>query len=571
MRLEAMRGGKGTAEAGGLLLGSVEWDGRFSVMVDDVEPVNWSYSMSPGERRDLEAVLARHAAGGRSRVVGYYRTHSRDDLFLNAGDLVLIKSYFPDPSNIFLLLKAGSGEALLARLFFHQGGSLRSEGAEPAFPFGRPACPPEAAEAEPDALTPVLAPAPALVPASPPVAPAAAPPPAVVAPAAPAYEREERERQPMPRGSKAWLWSGLAVAAVAAALYLSPARQYLPEWRMRPVAAPAPLGGQQLGLQVEKRLNDLLLRWDRNAPAINRAQRAVLNIHDGIYIRPYQLDLDQLRTGSVYYTPLSGDVQFRLEVYDEANRASVESIRVLSATALPPPAAILPGLSAADLAGLPPSGRETARPPARPRPATEPAPVSTADRSSADRTAYLQFTPRPEPAKPVTLDAPPPDLVQDRARVALAAAPGIPGLHPSVTVTAPARAAQSAAPAPSPAAPQPQSAAPGIPPAASQPAPSAAPVRLSSYVGPAPLKQVQPTVPQSVRGMLKSEVELSVRVYIDQEGKVTRAELVGQRGPLSGFVTEAALNAARRWRFRPAWNSGRYVSSDMLLNFRFMP
>lgn len=83
------------------------------------------------------------------------------------------------------------------------------------------------------------------------------------------------------------------------------------------------------------------LSWNRSAPAIAQAQKATLSIADGAQEQNLDLALNQLRTGSLVYTPATGDVVFRLEVLDLKNGKSVtESIRAITGRPSPlgPPA-----------------------------------------------------------------------------------------------------------------------------------------------------------------------------------------------------------------------------------------
>jgi hypothetical protein len=61
-----------------------------------------------------------------------------------------------------------------------------------------------------------------------------------------------------------------------------------------------------------------------------------------------------------------------------------------------------------------------------------------------------------------------------------------------------------------------------------------------------------------------------VRVYIDEKGKVTRAEGI-RRPDLPMMLLVAAEIAARQCRFRPALLRDKPIASEMLLRFQFKP
>ena len=123
-------------EIGGILLGRTEREeGRTVIVIEDFEPVSCEhrrgpfYSLSTEDLVKLRRALARRRSGasrGRS-VVGYYRSHHREDLFLSADDLAVIRTCFRNPDNIFLLIKALPGRACTAGFFFWNNGRIQSE------------------------------------------------------------------------------------------------------------------------------------------------------------------------------------------------------------------------------------------------------------------------------------------------------------------------------------------------------------------------------------------------------------------------------------------------------------
>jgi hypothetical protein len=215
----------------------------------------------------------------------------------------------------------------------------------------------------------------------------------------------------------------LAVAVTAAAsLYLARAPKW-PAWPAPGSNAPA----APLSLEMERRGRDVVLKWGRRAEAVRRARRAVLDVQDGPASKRYDIDLEQLRTGSIYYTPTGADVQLKLEVYWDADRRAVESVRVLSAASPQTAPTVGPEAVAPALPEVKPAQ------PARGRPAPR--------QAGAAPPPALRFTPPPRGStRPVTLDSPSIAEQEDaRGRAAVAAAEGIPGLKPSVTVAVPHR------------------------------------------------------------------------------------------------------------------------------------
>ncbi len=93
-----------------------------------------------------------------------------------------------------------------------------------------------------------------------------------------------------------------------------------------------------LSLQVKREGADLRVSWDRNTAAIAHAQAGVLRIRDGdSKQQDLQLDSVQLRSRSVVYTPVSNNVQFRLEVSDANGQSASEWLLVLAAPTVQEP------------------------------------------------------------------------------------------------------------------------------------------------------------------------------------------------------------------------------------------
>jgi len=82
---------------------------------------------------------------------------------------------------------------------------------------------------------------------------------------------------------------------------------------------------------------------------------------------------------------------------------------------------------------------------------------------------------------------------------------------------------------------------------------------VDGFVPPAPDHKVSPTMPSG------SEGSVDVKVYIDESGNVSRAQLLTKKNELAGV----SLGAARQWHFTPARKHDKPVASEMVLHFRF--
>jgi TonB family protein len=81
------------------------------------------------------------------------------------------------------------------------------------------------------------------------------------------------------------------------------------------------------------------------------------------------------------------------------------------------------------------------------------------------------------------------------------------------------------------------------------------------------IRQVLPDVPRSAMNTIQGKIRVSVRVDVDSSGKVTAATLTSP-GP-SQYFSRLALQAARRWEFKPPQVNGQPAPSAWLLRFRF--
>jgi TonB family protein len=111
----------------------------------------------------------------------------------------------------------------------------------------------------------------------------------------------------------------------------------------------------------------------------------------------------------------------------------------------------------------------------------------------------------------------------------------------------------------------------------SNPAPLPTPVRsaapaTTSTSGIVPgkvVQQVLPAAPQKARDTIQGKVRISVKVHVDESGRVTQAAF-DSPGP-SQYFAGLALKAAQLWKFAPAQMGGRNVPSEWVLRFEIDP
>lgn len=497
-------------EIGGLLLGTADLYASHIIEIKAFEPFLCEYRsdhkfiLSGSDRRKLEKTLSDRGStpADQFKVVGYYRSHLGDGLSLSQDDLALIQAYFYDPASVFLLVKPSSDGSSSAGFFFWDNDRIDSEFTFLEFPFdarqltGARVKPSQAgAQRELDLEQPLAG---------------AASAPEFLTDAVPSTFEQPAAGPGEPPGRKPgrlWFTLFAALMIVVGAL----GYQAYMRWRVSP--APAPVSdAPALILQVERRGSDLRVAWNRISSVIRRAKEAVLSIRDGhTQEQALRLDLDQLRTGSVLYTPAAGSVLFRLEVTGEDGSKTSESVLWLAALTPAAPAAASPPVSNRSTAQPPVASKTTFTPPASQGGFGDPVHVVIAD-------------PLPQNANPSTQPflMPQPKL----------------GSAPSATPYQTGTATLSSA----------------VP-----------------FVPPRPIRESQPSLPPSVRALVTSLVEVQVKVDIDESGRVVKAEPVASTGPVSSFLVSAARNAAQLWIFEPARRGDQAVLSQMILKFQYRP
>jgi protein TonB len=128
-------------------------------------------------------------------------------------------------------------------------------------------------------------------------------------------------------GKLVWIVSGAAASVVLVAGLLFTTGVLVPG---RKTPAVAGQDTSSLALRVDRNGADIVLTWNRDSEAIRTASRAVLSIADGPQHENVEMDLAQLKNGSIVYAPVTSDVVFKMEVSgaDQTKTAS-ESVRVL--------------------------------------------------------------------------------------------------------------------------------------------------------------------------------------------------------------------------------------------------
>lgn len=288
--------GHGGLEIGGVLYGVREGD-RLSIQAAAELPCEHAlgpgFALSDTDRRALGNLLQAPAG---LQCVGWYRSHTRNGLDLDAGDRDLFEAVFAERRSAGLVLKPTRWGPSTAALY-----ARRTDGEILSSSPGNVLIEPPGKSAG-EAEEPVRV-------ESPP-APAAALPPAWVDtlawPDADAYAADA----PAPR-TRAWLWAG-AVLLVAAAMFTLGYFDWL---------APS----RKLSLQVHATSpGQVRIEWNRDSLPVAKAEYGTLQIHDGEWEKTIPLDRSQLRSSSIDYVQKSSPMTVNLRVQPRGAAAVVE-------------------------------------------------------------------------------------------------------------------------------------------------------------------------------------------------------------------------------------------------------
>jgi len=601
------------SEIGGLLLGHVPPKDPTVVSIEDYELIACDYSRGPLYRlsdadlgrleRAIEQRRAVPSGPGGLVVAGFFRSHTRKGLALDADDLALFKQRFADPRQVALLIRPFATKASTAGIFIWEDGAVRGEASHLEFPFrsseltpskpveeasqplpgAAPPAPPEAAAPKPPArgqIVPIASrreiavpvPPPIVEKAEPEIAPAKNPEPAAAAQApAPAQENNASGAAPgapvpdveaLPAAgpfaaNRSVKVARLAVAAAAGfvaivLLFIYPG--FLHHSSRPPVSAQQ--DSSPLALRVEHSGADLMLTWNRESSAIKSATRAVIEISDGAQHENIDMDLALLRSGSIEYSPSGSDVVFRMEVTGaDQTKTTSESVRILRTRPSPMPE---PGQQAVVSKSAP-----AAQVPAKPTSA--PSDVVAPDSSSRpEPAAQAEARPTTTPAKQFNTAS----LSQRLRPVRPTDLPDAPevGGRGSGVVSAAVPVGVSAMPAPQLTAAPPAPVAP----------PQSTPVRAASTartntngekVQPAQLiSKKDPEYPQIARQSgAQGEVILTATIGLDGRVKNLKVE---SGHPL---LRNAAIAAVKQWVYRPTLLNGKPVESESRISLNFVP
>jgi len=305
---EASLGSLGGKAVCGLLLGRMI-PGTDAIIVEDNLPLPCSEPGAPASyflnagKAVLSEKLSQWAAGKDKRLwaVGYYEHQPDGELALRDDEAALFTREFPPPGKVMLLTALNAAGQPVGGFFPREAGEVPRKTPLP-FPLSR-------MELHGAAERP---PAPPL-------------PPPLEAVETPTARRHFTQYD-------AIKWTSIGIVLVALAIiaiggYPRSGPQIGGERPAENVDASA----FDLGLAIDGAPERVVVRWNRNAPAIANAMAGTLSVTDGSATQILVLKRADLAAGSLLYFPRGNHVSFQLQVTTRDGRKATASAAFLSA------------------------------------------------------------------------------------------------------------------------------------------------------------------------------------------------------------------------------------------------
>jgi hypothetical protein len=265
-----------------------------------------------------------------------------------------------------------------------------------------------------------------------------------------------------------------------------------------------------MGLRAQRLNEDVEITWGCESAVVVGASSGILSIQDGNSRRDITLDIAQLRSSRVLYSPQSDSVSIQLSVIVSVSTVT-ESVMLLLPKKGPAKAPTIPPVKLPSARTAKPFTPEMPRAGNRFEPTMAPLPLLTqASEGAADQDSFTILI--------AQVPVPPPPTQRGGAAVNNVQADSL-----------------------------------------SQPA---------SYRPAEPIRRVMPRLRPELMTMFTKPATLEVRVSVDETGRVSRAQAVPHAG-VNKLVMEQIVTAVRSWTFAPARRGDEPVISEFVLQFYF--
>lgn len=332
---------RGGMELGGVLFGTRNGE---ALRIQTWRPIDCEHAGGPAllfsdkDHADLLRLLENSRVNpdlSSLEILGWFVSHTRAGCGMTDSDVEIYNHYFPDPFQVTLVLQPLKEAMTRAAFFVREAeGAIKRDSSYKEFtlaPLPLDSTPTKSA----DRVQVLDAPRPKL-------------PNLASLPDYKTTEFRPAERLPATEpdmfktdmfkpnvsfleGRQIWIWAfmGLLILVVGVVITWKPA-----------------VASRSIGLRAEDSNGQLLLKWDPNSPAVQKATRGTLDIRDGVSMVQLPLDAARLKEGSFRYTRQSGDQEVRMSVYPSDGAAVQESTHLVSPG---PVAAAAPSDSMTDL------------------------------------------------------------------------------------------------------------------------------------------------------------------------------------------------------------------------------
>jgi len=318
----------GGLEVGGVLFGSRNGN---TVRILKWRPIACEHTEGPtlrlsardriGLARQIEVAKSDPELAG-LQPLGWFLSHCRSDIFLNAAELEIYNGFFEAPWQVTLVIRPARLGTARAGFFARQAdGALRSESSYLDFnvePMHRAAAPFVERRSAPRRQLPLAQnqkPEPRQQSRPEPSAPRLIEPPRFTM-----GKLGKPAKSAKPRSSEQWLWiipGSLAMLIVAALIDPRVGQKLLPV-----VNPPFSFRAYTAGETVQ-------VEWDANSATIRSAKQAAIDLSDGTGKQHYSLTASQLREGKMTYLRPATDVDLRMSVDPAVGPPMQESVRLV--------------------------------------------------------------------------------------------------------------------------------------------------------------------------------------------------------------------------------------------------
>jgi hypothetical protein len=91
----------------------------------------------------------------------------------------------------------------------------------------------------------------------------------------------------------------------------------------------------RFNLTVTESGRDLQVDWNRESPDVAAADRGVMVIVDGDYQKTLELSREEVLNGTLVYSRMGGDVNFRLDLFGRGKPVKTASLRFITSEPRP--------------------------------------------------------------------------------------------------------------------------------------------------------------------------------------------------------------------------------------------